>query len=227
MPIARIFIGAALAGYLTACSVNSEPHAASEPSTRPSTQLAVTEDDLAVWTAALNDFAAQKESDCVWIDRETDPKLRKTIVVEGPTLKANGMTEPGQVLSDIREEKWTISEDLFASLTERNGSSVSLAALEGRSPLIEVIAPNTIEDAQRAATQSSDLYNWRDRHLVKLVPTARATVEGWLPGYSADGDTAVLRFWFGPTAHGAVATYLLVRRDGKWLVEQRNFAFFM
>jgi hypothetical protein len=53
---------------------------------------------------------------------------------------------------------------------------------------------------------------------------ARGYVEAWLPGYSKDRQTAVLRAWFGPTAHGATVTYLLAKKKGKWTVVWRKVA---
>jgi hypothetical protein len=50
----------------------------------------------------------------------------------------------------------------------------------------------------------------------------------WLlaPGYSSDGKTAIVRLSFGPTAHGATATYLLVKEKGKWKVRQRRISYY-
>ena len=45
-----------------------------------------------------------------------------------------------------------------------------------------------------------------------------------LPGYSSDGNRGVLRFWFGPTPHGAAGTLYLNKKDGKWAVVWREFA---
>lgn len=60
----------------------------------------------------------------------------------------------------------------------------------------------------------------------KKYPDARCFIETWLPGYSKDGKTAVVRLWFGPTAHGATATYLLVKQDGRWTVKWRKTVYY-
>lgn len=51
-------------------------------------------------------------------------------------------------------------------------------------------------------------------------------VSVYLPGYSKDHNKAFVRLSFGPTAHGASATYFLARNDGKWAVVWRDFAYY-
>lgn len=51
---------------------------------------------------------------------------------------------------------------------------------------------------------------------------SKGYVDVWLPGYSKDGQTAVLRAWFGPTPHGASATYMLAKKKGKWTIVWRR-----
>jgi hypothetical protein len=54
----------------------------------------------------------------------------------------------------------------------------------------------------------------------------RAYVSAWLPGYSQDGRSAVVRFWFGPSAHGAIATYRLTRKGGHWKIDWHKLAYY-
>ena len=61
----------------------------------------------------------------------------------------------------------------------------------------------------------------------KKFPDAKGYVSAWLPGYSKDGNTAVVKVVFGPTAHGATATYLLINQDGRWKVKWRTTAYFI
>jgi len=39
-----------------------------------------------------------------------------------------------------------------------------------------------------------------------------------LPGYSSDGQTALLVFRLGPSSHGAVGYYCLTKRAGRWAI---------
>lgn len=55
---------------------------------------------------------------------------------------------------------------------------------------------------------------------------AKCWVKLWPPGYTRDGRRAVVRFLFGPTSHGASATYLLQQCDGKWHIVHHSVAYY-
>ena len=55
---------------------------------------------------------------------------------------------------------------------------------------------------------------------------ARAYVRLALPGYTPQRTTAVVRFSFGPTPHGASGTYFLTKRQGKWEIAWRHFSYY-
>lgn len=57
-------------------------------------------------------------------------------------------------------------------------------------------------------------------------PKARGYVETRLPGYSRDGQNALLSFTFGPTPHGAVGFYLLKRVNGRWEIIMRSLYYY-
>jgi hypothetical protein len=56
----------------------------------------------------------------------------------------------------------------------------------------------------------------------RKYPQANTYVEAWLPGYSKDGKTAVVRVRFGPSPHEGTATYLLENREGRWKVKWKT-----
>ncbi len=58
-------------------------------------------------------------------------------------------------------------------------------------------------------------------------PKARGWLEAYLPGYSADGNRAVVRAGVGPWAHAAMLTAVLEKRGGKWVVVWYNVARFV
>ena len=63
---------------------------------------------------------------------------------------------------------------------------------------------------------------------VELIdPQAYAFARVWLPAYAEDSRRAIFRFAFGPSGHGATATFLL-RRDhaGKWTVTTCSLAYY-
>ena len=71
---------------------------------------------------------------------------------------------------------------------------------------------------------------WKERRsftsLQKVHPKARGWLEAYLPGYSAEGSHAVVRAGVGPSAHGAMLTAVLEKRDDKWAVAWYYLAHF-
>lgn len=59
-----------------------------------------------------------------------------------------------------------------------------------------------------------------------VAPKAQAYVQAYLPGYSKDRARAVLRIRFGPSAHGASATFFLVKEGYAWIVRWRRLAYY-
>ena len=46
-----------------------------------------------------------------------------------------------------------------------------------------------------------------------------------MPGYSSDGDAALVRLYCGPTPHGAFAYYWLKWDGSTWAVEWRRLLY--
>jgi hypothetical protein len=63
---------------------------------------------------------------------------------------------------------------------------------------------------------------------VELIdPQAYAFARVWLPAYADHSRRAIFRFAFGPSGHGATATFLLRRDDaGKWIVTTCSLAYY-
>lgn len=116
--------------------------------------------------------------------------------------------------ADLNLEKWEIPTEISENLRQRNDKVESLADLKfGKDVLVadfKKVPPTTFGQDP---------------------PKEYAEVKGyanvWLPGYSKDGKTAVVRFWFDPTGHGATATYLLMEKDGVWKVSKWAFAYYL
>ena len=108
-----------------------------------------------------------------------------------------------------------VPPDISADLRRRNqNESLSLSNFKPKNPniLVEDMSDN---NRRRQSTEFG-----------KRFPGAKGYVKVWLPGYSKDGKTAVVRMWIGPTVHGATATYLLVKQDGRWSVKWRKTAYY-
>lgn len=60
-----------------------------------------------------------------------------------------------------------------------------------------------------------------DARFIRKYPTAVAFVQAWLPGYSEDGKTALVRCKLYPSdhVHGTVGTFLLTKQDDTWKVK--------
>lgn len=108
-----------------------------------------------------------------------------------------------------------LPRDLRSDLRKRNG--------QGRYGLQSLAARTSgrilIDDVSDWLSASE----FRARH-----PQARAYVEPWLPGYSSDGKTAVVRMWIGPPREKAsIATYFLARESNGWRIRWRTVCNYM
>ncbi|HUS35628.1 MAG TPA: hypothetical protein VM680_09785 [Verrucomicrobiae bacterium] len=66
----------------------------------------------------------------------------------------------------------------------------------------------------------------RFRSFEKAQPNARGWLEAYLPGYSKDGNVAVVRAGAGPWAHAAMLTAVLEKRGTEWKVKWYDVARF-
>jgi hypothetical protein len=60
-----------------------------------------------------------------------------------------------------------------------------------------------------------------DLEFTERFPNARGYLRLCLPGFTQDGQTALLGFSLGPSEHGDAALYVLKRENGHWTVTQR------
>ena len=119
-----------------------------------------------------------------------------------------------QVSSDLdHRSRFREVLDLRVALETAN-EVVHDVPLEGSDPRWIVMDLETVPWAEFA-------YSWiRER-----FPDARAMVRAWQP--AIDGEKALVRFTFGPTPHGAVATYLLRRHGNDWRVAWHDVVFYL
>jgi hypothetical protein len=174
---------------------------------------AATATDYAVLEAVLSDLVASREPRLV----TNRHKARTHIVLNVQTVEKSGMLSEDQLEAEFRNEaQKVIPTPVREDLRRRNRSGgISLMAF---APGNRNIVPGELANLRTRGRLSTAFE--------RTFPTARAYVETWLPGYSADGRNAVLRFWIGPSAHGATGTYLLTRDNGKWKVRWRKFSFY-
>ena len=60
-------------------------------------------------------------------------------------------------------------------------------------------------------------YYYRNGNRPKNV---KCLVQFWHAGFSDDGTLAVVKFWYGPSSHGAIGTYVLRKVKNRWKIEK-------
>src|SRR5262249_10982188 len=157
----------------------------------------LTEADIRIFEVVLADFSKRKEAHMYlsW------PK-RRVLILNDHSVEKSGMLWDAQLSSEFDRKG---GKDLPLRLRR---------ALQARNK-----RPIEFNDLKLAA-KDVVVFHIKDEELGdslgefdKAYPNASGYVNAWLPGYSQDGKDAVLRFWFGPSAHGAISTYRL-RKSG-------------
>ena len=136
------------------------------------------------------------------------------IVLDAKTGGESFYLRQNQLAGEL-DEGQVIPQELGDELQRRNKVGVSLKDFTPDSPAVLVSDLADLPDG----IAFSKAFETR-------FPNAKAYVETWLPAYSKDGTTALVRFWFGPTPHGAAGTYMLLKEDGQWKVQWRSLAYF-
>ncbi|MCC9642256.1 hypothetical protein LOC71_08215 [Rhodopirellula sp. JC740] len=162
----------------------------------------VRQSDLVILDTVLKDLAVR--------DVGTYPG-GKTVYVSQHSLGKNDFyLGNSQLSSDLRDQG--IPDGIALSLRERNRAVVPIWDEGLETPHAKIGNYDQLMDEE---------FEDKDYPDCKLIATF------WLPGYSTDGNLAMVRFAISPTAHGATATYLL-RRDGEsWTIEWFDESFYV
>lgn len=161
--------------------------------------------DGAVIYTALSAFANEN------LMGKPDPTKKRSVILVNPESAGQGFyISANQISADLYRKGWKIPPDVEENLRRRNSQVFSLKNLppEKGTQIVE-----------RSGFDSTD-------ELMEAHPDAKALVVLWLPGYASDEKRAVVRFFFYPTPHGAVATYLLELAKGKWIVARSTLAYY-
>lgn len=134
------------------------------------------------------------------------------ILVASSYQSRSGFISAGQLGADVSDEGWTVPEVARLDMERRTDAGDTLTITE---------PPEFVRLLNFASDRPGDVLEFSEKH-----PDARCFVSLWPPGYTADRKQAVVRFMFGPTAHGASAVYLLEFRDGKWQVLKSAIAIY-
>ena len=164
--------------------------------------------DAAVVEAALRHFLADPEV------HTFGSTAGAHVVLYTTTVEKAGLISADQIAGEFKAGE--LPADALGALVARNTGPVPLGALNVNAG-VAVLRP-----LPAPGSESHD-----DFGFARQEPGAKARVQIWLPGFTADGGHAVLRFVFGPTPHGATATYLLRRQgDGSWVVVWRKLTYY-
>jgi hypothetical protein len=67
-------------------------------------------------------------------------------------------------------------------------------------------------------------YYYRNDNRPKNV---KCLVQFWRAGFSDDGSQAVVKFWYGPSSHGAIGTYVLHKAKNRWKIEKSTIDYYL
>jgi len=123
--------------------------------------------------------------------------------------------------------EWNDGDSLFYGLDDEPKISDELiealeSAAELREPFpsVEMLGPNAVLTLDPPR-------NYLDYFDDKVEPVhAKCFLGFWRPGYSKDRQQAIVRAWYGPKSHDAVATYLLKRSVSGWIIESSTLSEF-
>ena len=171
-----------------------------------------TTDDVAVVTTALEHF---READIrVELRRSQGlPETSRTELVIYPHTNTNHfhLTENPVLDGAAQDAGGTLSSDLKRRFRRRNTASVPIGGIVEQSPLFVTVSKHGIR---------------RSRFAVDY-PKAKAYVYLWLPGYSRNGTSAIVSFFFGPRHHPTQAFYKLKRSGEVWQIEWHKFNYYL
>lgn len=137
-----------------------------------------------------------------------------TILMHPSTPKGSTIyLSPSQIAGDLHDFK--LSQDIVEHLRHRN---TSVKSKRGRDESVEATYSGLKFAPEIVVTDLTEIWKagvfLEDSH-----PEALCWFEHYLPGYSSDGNEAVVRSFIGPTVHGATITASLVKSNNKWVVK--------
>lgn len=152
-----------------------------------------------------------------------DPKFDMTkaptngavIVLHTRTPEMTHFLQLDQMRSDIGS--YSLPNDAERDLLQRNKKA---NAKPDTFDAVSASFTNLVFDGSISVADITDkMANRRFGAFEKAHPTARGWVEAYLPGYSKDGNRAVVRAGVGPWAHAAMVTALIEKVGDTWVVK--------
>jgi hypothetical protein len=145
------------------------------------------------------------------------------LVVWEETKGASVYISDSQLSSELRTAP-RLPGDLSDDLGSRNWKRTSLRTFQPTNPKI-LVGPEVKVLSDGNLPPDPKELDLGDP-FEKKYPDARGYISFWLPSYSRDGTMVLVRFGFGPTAHGACGTYILEKVGDTWRVKWRYLAYY-
>lgn len=167
----------------------------------------LTPEDTQILERVLLDFLAYQGKDLFFLN---DKPTSLMVINTTRTFSVGSETQLDMDLEN--EQALSVTLAMRESLVARNATSISLASWKPNSSTLQLRDQKTVTDTFGRFGEKET--------------TVRAAVLLSLPGYSPQRETAVLRFSFSPTPHGASGTYFLKKQADKWEIVWRHFSYY-
>lgn len=144
-----------------------------------------------------------------------------TIILHAHTPEKTGFLGVGQVRADLRDQNLPadVEDDMRARNTKPDARPDTYAAVPASYTNLTFSAGIVVTDLTGVWKNSRSFREFKEAH-----PDACGFVRAYLPGYSTDGNLAVVRATVGPTPHGASITALLEKVGTTWTVKWYKLA---
>lgn len=135
------------------------------------------------------------------------PVARKKIVVDPSFCKGDSLGFPWG-------DKIAVSKGLTHALKLANKDVAKFNQADFKMSMVNFEEVKSFSDEQ-------------DAKLSDPADEILCFVQFWQAGFSDDGKHAVVRFYYGPTSHGAAGTYLLERTMTGWQVVDSGISYYL
>lgn len=201
-------IGFALILLLAVSCDRSGSHQPVPARTEASPSPTISASDQAVLDAALADLATYDGKDSPVVCRDAPLNVAPDSIDWSVTVDDVLYRHDPKLWRTFPQSDEAAFAHAAADLVSRTTSLAGFAGFRSENPEIRVAEVKSPPQPQR------------------VFPAARP-IRVWPPGYSADGRLAVVRMSIPWSIHHAEATYVLANREGNWLVQVRQFVYYL
>lgn len=129
------------------------------------------------------------------------------------------IVDPFVLRADVKGK--ALPKDALDELIKRNKKGQSDEAVPFGYEQAWFVEPIVVGDVLKGSDRRVHLDKFLENY-----PEARCWVEAWVPGFSKDGNTALVRARIGPTAKSATVTAIVKKGTGGWAVAWHIYAIY-